>query len=33
MIDKYKSIDYIKLIPIMVGTIKDLKQEINKLKK
>jgi hypothetical protein len=31
--DKYKSIDYIKLIPIMVGAIKELKQEINKLKK
>lgn len=31
--DKYKSIDYIKLIPIMIGAIKELKQEINKLKK
>ena len=30
--DKYKSIDYIKLIPIMVGAIKELKQEINRLK-
>jgi hypothetical protein len=31
--DKYKSIDYTKLIPIMIGAIKELKQEINKLKK
>lgn len=30
--DKYKSIDYIKLIPIMIGAIKELKQEINALK-
>mgnify|MGYP001004894363 CR=1 FL=1 len=29
--DKYKSIDYIKLIPIMIAAIKELKQKINKL--
>jgi len=30
--DKYKSIDYIKLIPIMIAAIKELKKEINNLK-
>ena len=29
--DKYKSIDYIKLIPIMIAAIKELKQKVNKL--
>lgn len=30
--NKYKSIDYIKLVPILISAVKELREEINKLK-